>query len=131
MTIYLCLDDRKGLQFNKRRLSRDAAVLEDLRRELPGTLTIEAFSEKLIAGAGIPCTVAEEIPADAHFFCESKKAEGLLPLAEKLVIYWWNRHYPSDLRWEAEPAEFGFVLSETLDFPGKSHETITKEVYVK
>ena len=48
MTLYICLDDRCGLQFNRRRQSRDAAVLEDIRSRLTGKLLIEPFSEKLI-----------------------------------------------------------------------------------
>ena len=130
MTVYLCLDDRGGMLFNKRRLSRDAAQLADMAAE--GPLTIDAFSEKLLLSANIPYTLADgELPADAHFFNEARRPETLLPLAEKLVIYRWNRHYPSDVRWEGQPADFGFTLTETLEFPGKSHEMITKEVYVK
>lgn len=131
MTIYFCLDDRGGMLFNNRRLSRDAAVLADIAGDLSGVLTIEAFSEKLVASACIPYEVAEEPGADSRFFLEARTPEKYLPMAEKLVIYRWNRHYPSDVRWEGNPAGYGFALTETTEFPGKSHETITKEVYVK
>ena len=130
MILYFCLDDRGGLLFNGRRLSRDAAMLADLAAA--GTVTIDPFSEKLLASAGIPYVLAgESIPEDAHFFLENRDPEALLPLAESAVIYRWNRHYPSDIRWEGNPADHGFTLSETTEFPGKSHEIITKEVYVK
>ena len=130
MTVYLCLDDRGGMLFNKRRLSRDAAVLEDMAAQ--GPVTIDGFSEKLLASAGIPYALAEaELPADCRFFNESRPPETLLTGADTLVIYRWNRYYPSDVRWEGTPADFGFALSETLEFPGRSHEKITKEVYVK
>ena len=132
MTLYLCLDDRGGLLFNGRRQSRDAALLADLAAMIPDTLTIDPFSEKLIAAADIPYVLAaKELPEDAHFFLENRDPESLIPLAETLVIYRWNRHYPSDVRWEGSPPEHGFTLRETTEFPGKSHETITKEVYVK
>lgn len=132
LTVYLCLDDRNGLLFNGRRLSRDAHLLADMAAMVPDVLTIDPFSEKLIAAAGIPYALTgEEIPENAHFFLENRDPEILLPLAKTLVIYRWNRHYPSDVRWEGSPADHGFSLSETTDFPGKSHETITKEVYVK
>ena len=32
MTLYFCLDDHNGMLFNHRRQSRDAAVLEDMKR---------------------------------------------------------------------------------------------------
>ena len=132
MTIYLCLDDRNGMLFNKRRQSRDAAVLADIAAGLPGALTIDGFSEKLIAAAGIPYGLAEEeMPRDTHFFLENRDPEPLLPLAERIVIYRWNRHYPADVRWDADLTAHGFSLAETSEFPGKSHEIITKEVYVK
>lgn len=132
MTLYVCLDDRGGMCFGGRRQSRDAALLADLAAGLPGVLTIDPFSEKLIASVGIPYVLAEaDIPEDAHFFLENRSPEQLLPHAESIVIYRWNRHYPSDVRWEGTPADFDFVLKETAEFPGKSHEKITKEVYVR
>ena len=132
MTVYLCLDDRNGLLFNGRRLSRDAYVLTDIAASVPENLTVDPFSEKLIAAAGIPCALAEgDIPEDAHFFLEKRDPDALLPLAGTLVIYRWNRLYPSDVRWEGSPEAFGFTLAQTMEFPGKSHEIITKEVYVK
>ena len=130
MTLSFCLDDRGGLLFNGRRLSRDANLLADL--SAAGPVTVDAFSEKLLTSAGIPFLIAgEQIPSDARFFLENRDPDTLIPLADKVVIYRWNRHYPSDVRWEKNPADFGFTLSETTEFPGKSHETITKEVYVK
>ena len=129
MTLYICLDDRNGLKFNKRRQSRDAAVLADIRASIPGVLTVDPYSQKLVQGAGIPYELApEELPEDAHFFLEARPAAEVLPAASTLVIYRWNRHYPADVRFDADLSEF--TLQSTCDFGGKSHETITKEVYV-
>ena len=129
MTLYICLDDRNGLRFNKRRQSRDAAVLEDIRSQITGSLLIDGFSEKLIGEAGISYVLPPETAED--FFLEDVPGEETLEGCEKVVIYRWNRHYPADVRWEPDLPERGFVLSETRDFPGKSHEKITREVYVK
>lgn len=135
MTIYVCLDDRNGMLFNRRRQSRDSAVLADIRGELPDVLTIDPFSEKLIREAEIPYALAPEdlssLPQQTHFFAETRNSEELLPLAEKLVIYRWNRHYPADVRWDQDPAEAGFTLAQSLDFPGNSHKNITREVYIR
>ncbi len=129
MTLYICLDDRNGLKFNKRRQSRDAALLEDIRSQLTGNLLIGAESEKLIAEAGIPYVLPPETAAD--YFAEDVPPEEILAQTEKIVIYRWNRHYPADVRWEPDLAAMGFTLRETGEFPGKSHETITREVYEK
>lgn len=129
MTLYLCLDDRNGLQFNHRRQSRDSAVLEDIRSQLTGNLLIDPFSEKLIREAEIPYVLPPETASD--YFVEDVPPEEILAQTTKLVIYRWNRHYPSDVTWKPDLAAMGFALEETTDFPGTSHENITREVYVR
>lgn len=129
MTVYVCLDDRDGMLFNRRRQSRDARVLEDIR-DSAGLLTIDPFSEKLIAEAEIPYVLAEEtLGEDIHFFLEDRPASQVLSAASRLVIYRWNRHYPADVRFDGDLS--AFTRQSTEEFPGKSHETITKEVYVR
>lgn len=129
MTLYICLDDKNGLRFNKRRQSRDAALLEDIRSQLSGDLLIDPFSEKLIREAQIPYVLPPQTAED--FFSEDVPTEALLENCSKVVIYRWNRHYPADVRWDPDLEERGFSLEETVEFPGKSHEKITREVYVK
>ena len=129
MTLYICLDDRNGLKFNKRRQSRDAALLEDIRSQIAGNLLIEPFSEKLIQEAEIPYILPPETAED--FFAEDVPSEELLNRTERLVIYRWNRHYPADVRWNPDLSALGFSLRETTEFPGTSHEKITREVYEK
>ena len=129
MTLYICLDDRNGLKFNNRRQSRDSAVLEDIRRQLTGSLLIDSFSEKLIREAGIPYVLPPETAED--FFAENIPSDEVLEKTNKIVIYRWNRHYPADIRWEPDLTAMGFVLQETIEFPGTSHEKITREVYAR
>ena len=129
MTLYICLDDRNGLKFNKRRQSRDAALLEDIRNQLSGNLLIDPFSEKLIREAEIPYVLPPETAED--FFSEDIPSDEILAQTEKLVIYRWNRHYPADVCWNPDLAAIGFSLQETTEFPGTSHEKITREVYEK
>ena len=129
MTLYICLDDRNGLRFNKRRQSRDAAVLEDIRSQITGNLLIDSFSEKLIRDAEIPYVLPPERAEDC--FAEDIPTEEVLSACKKVVIYRWNRHYPADVRWEPDLTERGFSLAKTVEFPGKSHEIITREVYIK
>ena len=132
MTIYVCLDDNDGMLFNKRRQSRDVRILEDMQTQLPGVLTIDPFSEKLIGAAGIPYVLAgETLPEDAHFFLENRPASEVAAQADQVVLYRWNRVYPADVHWDVDLSAEGFCLQGTSEFPGKSHETITKEVYTR
>lgn len=132
MTVFVCLDERGGMRFNRRRQSRDAAVLEDIRRECSGTLLADPCSAALLEEAGLPWSPAPRtLPREGWFFAEDRSARELADAADVLVIYRWNRHYPSDVRWDVDPEQAGFTLNSTRDFPGRSHETITKEVYAK
>ena len=135
MTLYVCLDDKNGMLFNHRRQSRDAAVLQDIQASIPEVLTIDPFSEKLIKSAGIPYVLAPEEAVspeeNVHFFLENREPSELACLASSIVLYRWNRHYPADMHWNVDLAELGFALTGCWEFPGKSHETITKEVYTR
>ncbi|MGN1140370.1 MAG: ribonuclease Z [Oliverpabstia sp.] len=48
---------------------------------------------------------------------------------EKIILYRWNRKYPADQYFPIDLTEW--VLSETKEFSGNSHEKITKEIYVR
>ena len=131
MTLIACLDDRSGLLFNGRRQSRDRLLLDDLLRSLPGRLLIRPFSADLfspdprIVLCGDPLALAVD---DDTVFLEDQ-APVNAGRFQRIVLYRWNRVYPSDLRFTLSPAEEGFALTQSLDFAGSSHEKITKEVW--
>lgn len=135
MTLYFCLDDRGGMLFNHRRQSRDAAVLEDIRSRVTGELRIDPMSQKLMERAQIPyCVVMPQMPSDLeglHYFVEERAVGEWVSLASTVVCYRWNRHYPADRYFDIDLNALGFSLAETTEFPGNSHEKITREVYVK
>lgn len=48
---------------------------------------------------------------------------------EKIVLYYWNRKYPADQYFPIDLTEWTETGRE--EFPGNSHEKITKVIYVK
>jgi len=46
---------------------------------------------------------------------------------EAVILYRWNRTYPADLRFDWTPSDF--YLESAVEFPGNSHEKITREIY--
>ena len=50
---------------------------------------------------------------------------------EKLIVFRWNRHYPSDVAFPLAQVTQQMQLTERLEFPGSSHDVITQEVYSK
>lgn len=133
MIIVVCIDDQGGMLFNRRRQSQDRLLREDLLREAAGrSLWMNAYSAKQFAPLPENIRVAEDFPAragDGDFcFFENVNPVPWLERAERIVLYRWNRHYPAD-RWFPQPLP-GRTVQRTEDFPGASHETITKEVLV-
>ena len=119
MTVFVCVDDGLGMAFNGRRQSRDSAVAEDILKTCGGKPQMDARSEKLFAGGE---SVKES------YFLEFSCDEALLQKAERLILYRWNRAYPADVKFTMPR---GFTLKETREFPGTSHEKITREEYIR
>ncbi len=136
MRVFICIDECGGMLFGGRRVSRDSAVIKDICDIIgDNSLYISPFSEKLFCDADIKLKVSERFlkKADENDFCFVEDKE-LLPYADEifeLVIYNWNRRYPSDIKIDLEPKACGFELCEAAELSGSSHEKITKEIYRK
>ena len=72
---------------------------------------------------------ARAAEGDGLCLLELQDPEAALERADRLVLYRWGRHYPADRRLDLPPA--GWRLEEQTEFPGRSHDMITKEIYVK
>jgi len=137
MTLITCIDDRGGLAFHRRRLSRDRVLCERIL-ELVGTGNLRLSSYSVPLFQDLPRTAAlleEDCPeqkAGKDFcFIEREDAVPWLERADKLVLFRWNRTYPFDLRFPLEELERNWALTGARDFPGSSHEKITEETYEK
>ena len=72
---------------------------------------------------------ARAAEGDGLCLLELQDPEAALERADRLVLYRWGRHYPADRRLDLPPA--GWRLEGQTEFPGRSHDMITKEIYVK
>lgn len=129
MNVAVCIDDNYGMLFNSRRQSRDRILIEDfLKTAGENKVFIKSFSQKLFTDRSVLINDKCLEDAEENDFCFIED-ESLIPYSSKintLIIYKWNRKYPADFVFEMPE---GFVLSETTDFAGGSHEKITKEIY--
>ena len=133
MNVIICLDDNNGMLFNNRRQSRDIALLCDVFDDLQGEkLYITPFSEKLMAEYSqgvIVCEDASSLADGQWFFCESLDLTAFSEKIERLIVYRWNRAYPSDMKCELDFSLFSLVgESEPV---GNSHPVITKQTFVR
>ncbi len=136
MTVFVCIDDRGGMMFNKRRQSRDSKVIEDVVRTVgDGMLYISDFSEMLFAeseASVISVPDPLDSSSDTGFaFVENLHLREYLDKIDRLIIYKWNKKYPYDFELDVDPISKGFKKKSTREFIGTSHDKITREDYVK
>ena len=135
MTIIVCLDNNNGMLFNHRRQSRDGNVIKDIEA-IVGSSTVFAnsYSASLFAGTSIILKVDENCLHNAgggdFCFVENIPVQAYEAQITKLIIYKWNRDYPSDFHFDIDYGN-DFKLESSVDFIGTAHEKITKEVYVR
>ena len=134
MKIAVCIDDRNGMLFAGRRQSMDSCLRSRfLAMTEPDKVWMDAYTAGQFADA------EERIRVDADYlakaepedWCFVEKAD-LPGVAEKIttiVLYRWNRHYPSDKKFPMELFADRWTLISREDFSGSSHERITEEVY--
>lgn len=139
MILVCCVEDQNGLCFNHRRLSSDAFVTQDiLVRAGMATIWTDAYSAKLFepfdtidvevseypyanAAMGDYVFVERSDPAAeiAEWQIEEEQIEGML-------LYHWNRRYPSDVKLTLDTSDWLCVFRR--EFAGKSHENVTLEI---
>ena len=134
MVLAICIDDDNGLMFNNRRVSSDKAVIEDLvRLGDPQIITISTCSAMLFRDYQDRVEVKEDVFESASGFCFAEDGDFLsvLESVKKLIVYKWNRRYPSDRKFPLDAYRSRMTLESTKDIEGHSHPCITREVYIR
>ncbi len=135
MKVFVCLDDELGICLNGRRISQDKAVIRDVCNDIAQsgeTLFISERSASIFRGNGARAVVVSDpLSAAAESgkacFVEFDTLDRYHDRIDTLTVYRWNRTYPSDVKIAFDPA-VEFPNAEVAEFPGNSHEKITKEV---
>jgi len=137
MNLIVCVDDGMGMMFNKRRQSKDATVREDMLAMLPAGKKL--FVTPYTAKQFLPeeqdklsvCDTLSDFTKqeDAFFFAEDLPVAGLESVTGQVVLYRWNRAYPSDVKFTFDLSGYEMVSCE--DFVGNSHPEMKKEIYKK
>ena len=132
MTVAVCVDDRMGMIFNNRRQSRDKFLIDDLM-SIAESVHINSFSEELFGDYTDRIKIDENFLENAEdndvCFVENIDLEPYADKISKVILYLWNRHYPSSLKFKVDLSDYNFI--EEKEFEGNSHEKITREVYSK
>lgn len=128
MKLIVCLDDKNGMLFNKRRQSRDKILIENVLELCKGEqLYTNEYSAALFPEKSVEvCENADEIK-NGFVFAENFMVDE--DKIQEIIIYKWNRVYPADTFFNISLDSWR--LAETVDFVGSSHEKITRERYVR
>lgn len=134
MILVCCVDEIWGMAFFGRRQSRDRLLCENLASSAGETaIWMDERSAPLFKDSGAKVLCGEDfaqLAAPGEFcFLEFSSPARVEPLAEKIILYHWNRRYQSDLKFDISLENWKLISTE--EFPGSSHEKITKEVYVR
>ena len=135
MNIIICLDDNNGMMFNKRRQSQDRILRADLKEFIKDKdLYMNNYSYKLykdIDNGNIKVSENFLEQCTENDFClvEDKLLNNYINKINNIIIYKWNRIYPSDLYFDINLTSNSWDLLETKGFEGSSHEKITRIIY--
>lgn len=135
MNIIICLDDNNGMMFNKRRQSQDRILRADLKEFIKDKdLYMNNYSYKLykdIDNGNIKVSenFLEQCTENCFCLVEDKLLNNYINKINNIIIYKWNRIYPSDLYFDINLISNSWELLETKEFEGSSHEKITRIIY--
>ena len=137
MKIVVCLDDHGGMLFNHRRQSKDSALRQNMLNMCnDGALWMNSYSAAQFSneetGKDI-IVVAEDFLDKAgsldYCFVENTDISAYASLVKQVIVYRWNRDYPRDMTFPEKLFSSKWKLISREDFPGNSHDKITREVY--
>ena len=131
MQVIITVENRNGMLFNHRRVSRDQKISERILAYCKEKrLWMNAYSAKLFENnpqIRVSETFLEQ--KDAICFVEDQDVTPYLPEIDTIILFHWNRDYPADFFFTVDLSEWNRIHQE--EYAGKSHEKITMEVYKK
>ena len=133
MIVIVCVDDNNGMMFNNRRQSKDRILQKEILHLIgSNNLWMNSYSKKQFAEYNSEQILVDEnflSKTEANDFCfvENNNLSDYADKIEKIILFKWNRNYPADMYFSIDLKKW--VLEESVDFEGYSHEKITKEIY--
>ena len=134
MYLIACVDDRMGMMFNHRRVSRDRVVIQDIM-DVCGDQGVYITSGSAVLFKDFNSESVHVWNEDrndlleGHYFFAEDPDVIREESVEKIILYQWNRNYPADKYFPIDLD--GWILEESSEFAGHSHEKITRSCFTK
>lgn len=137
MKLIVCLENNNGVIFNKRRVSSDRKVTQRVIELTWGKkLWISYYTQELFVDKDIKSTlivisnsIFKKAGENDYVWIENIMPKNLDDCSE-LIVFRWNRDYPSDLKFDFDFSD-SFELSSAKIIKGNSHDEITEEHYTR
>lgn len=135
MNLIICIDDDNGMMFNNRRQSQDRELRERVCKLTKGhklfmnNYTFGQFENYENYNIVVDKDFLDKAESGDYCFVENIDIGDCDLEIEKIILYKWNRKYPSNMKLSLSLQ--GWHLESSVDFKGYSHERITEEVWVK
>lgn len=135
MNIIVCLDDKNGMMFNKRRQSQDKILRANIMELAKNSnIFMNNYSYKLykdIDNGNIKVyeDFLEQCKDNSFCLVEDKLLHNYINKINNIIVYSWNRIYPADLHFDIDLQNNFWELIAEEEFEGSSHEKITKKIY--
>lgn len=135
MIVIICVDDNNGMMFNHRRQSQDRIQREQMLEMVgDGKLWVNSNSKMLFSNFDSKKIVVdddfmEKAGQGEYCFVEDVDVSLYSDRIEEVVLYKWNRSYPTDFWFSMNLS--GWKMIEITNYSGSSHEKITRERYRK
>ncbi len=135
MKIFLAIDKRNGMMFNRRRQSQDVKLREHILSVVADSkLMMNAYSFKQFKDMDVSNIIVSENflegTEDVYYFVENLPIAPHLTKIDIIYLCKWNRDYPSDMKFDVDLTQ-GFKLISTVEIMGNSHKKITIEEWEK
>lgn len=130
MVIIVCLDQKNGMRFNHRCLSRDREIIKDIYKTLldaplymseKSRILFENYEGKIVADPNFM--------EKSDMFCFVETSDFDTSGVDEIIIYRFDAIYPADEYFPIDLDEY--ILMEESEFKGYSHDRISKEIYSK
>ena len=131
MNLIVCVEDQMGMMFNRRRQSQDR-ILRQRMLEMIGQekLYVSPYTAKQFEQQEKLVISDNPQSLRGNLWCFIEDPQHLPPEDQisRIVVYRWNRAYPSDRYFSIDLNLW--ELTSFQEFAGYSHEKITEEVYL-
>ncbi len=128
ISVAICLDDNGGMMFNSRRQSRDRVLIGELCDSVKGKIYIDNYSKLLFEAHPDKVIICDDPLGECCdggvCFIENLKLEPYAENISEIILYKWNRLYPSDMKFDLSFSDYRVIQKK--EFVGSSHDKITK-----